>query len=108
MRFNKAKHTWIGTVPHICTDWEKNSLSAALLKDMGILVDENLDRSQQHALAARNSNCIMGCIKKGDQQGEGGDCPLLLCPRESHLEYCVQAWGHQHKKDVEFLEWVQR
>lgn len=30
VRFNKAKHTWIGTVPHVCADWEKNSLSAAL------------------------------------------------------------------------------
>ena len=41
--------------------------------------------------------------KSGGQQGEG------LCPStRSHLQYCVQAWGPQHRKDVELLEWVQR
>ena len=24
-----------------------------------------------------------------------------------HLEYCVQAWGLQYRRDVELLEWVQ-
>jgi len=25
-----------------------------------------------------------------------------------HLDYCIQAWSPQHKKDVELLEWVHR
>ena len=25
-----------------------------------------------------------------------------------HLQYCIQAWGSQHRKDMELLEQVQR
>jgi len=45
---------------------------------------------------------------EGWQQSEREDCPFCSTLVRSHVKYCVQAYGLQHKKDVELLEWVLR
>jgi len=41
-----------------------------------------------------------------DQQGEGGDPSPLLCSMRLHMEYCVQMWSPQYRRDMELLECI--
>ena len=72
-------------------------------------MDGKLDTSKKCAPSAQKVNHTLGCIKRS-VASRVREVILSICSAlvRPHLEYCIQMWSPQYRRDMDLLERVQR
>ncbi|PKU39920.1 pol- hypothetical protein [Limosa lapponica baueri] len=113
MRFNNAKfkapHMGQGNPQYRYRLEEEEIKSSTAEKDLEVLLDGKVDMSQECVLAAQKSNCILDCIKRSmASSSREVTLQFYSALMRSLLDYCIQLWSCQHRKDMDLLEQAQR
>ena len=78
-------------------------------KDLGVVIDMGGKQTAQCQAGIGQANRVLGCSRRGIIY-KSKEVVLTLYRNllRPHLEYCVQFWSPQFRKDIDAIERVQR
>lgn len=110
MKFNKGKcwvlHLGQSNIRRRYRLEEECLESSSSGRDLGVLVDSRLNMRHHCTLAAKRTNCILGCLKHSIAcQSKEMILTPCLALEWTQFEHFVQFWSLQYKNDSKILEW---